>query len=249
MDFQRTPLRHSMNVLHFIILFAFISILINCKGQNKTDTKQTRVNVENKKLVGGGCDGCELMYVGMPKNMKSIDTSAGWTEKGQKLLLTGTVYKLGGRIPAPNVVVYYWQTDNNGYYSPKEGMDEQAKKHGHIRGWIKSDENGNYSIYTIRPTPYPNEDIPAHIHLSIKEPNIENEYYADLYFDDDLLYLKHKKKYGKRDRAGTELLRVLLDKKVQVAEHNIILGLNIPNYPIQNNAINQSGLNIGEDQP
>lgn len=185
----------------------------------------------------------------MPKNIKSIDTSAGWTEKGQKLLLTGTVYNLGGRIPAPNVVVYYWQTDNNGYYSPKEGIDEQAKQHGHIRGWVKSDENGNYSIYTIRPAPYPNEGMPAHIHLSIKEPNIENEYYAELYFDDDPLYLKHKKKYGKLDRAGTELLRVLLDKKVQVAEHNIILGLNIPNYPTQNNAINQSGLNIGEDQP
>lgn len=238
-----------MKILHFIILFPFISILTNCNGQNKTDTKQTRVNVENKKLVGGGCDGCELMYVGMPKNIKSIDTSAGWTEKGQKLLLTGTVYNLGGRIPAPNVVVYYWQTDNNGYYSPKEGIDEQAKQHGHIRGWVKSDENGNYSIYTIRPAPYPNEGMPAHIHLSIKEPNIENEYYAELYFDDDPLYLKHKKKYGKLDRAGTELLRVLLDKKVQVAEHNIILGLNIPNYPTQNNAINQSGLNIGEDQP
>ncbi len=125
MDFQTTTLRYEMKALHFIILFAYISILTNCNGQNKNDTKQTSVNVQKKKLVGGGCDGCELMYVGMPKNIKAIDTSAGWIEKGQKLLLTGTVYKLGGKIPAPNVVIYYWQTDNDGYYSPKKGMDEK----------------------------------------------------------------------------------------------------------------------------
>ncbi len=248
MDFQTTPLPYAMKALHFIF-FASMGILTSCNGQIKSDTKQAVVKTDKKKIVGGGCDGCELMYIGMPANIKSIDTSAGWTEKGQKLLITGTVYKLGGKIPEPNVIIYYWQTDNNGYYSPKEGMDEETKKHGHIRGWVKSDKNGKYSIYTIRPAPYPNEDIPAHIHLSIKELNIENEYYADLYFDDDPLYLKHKKKYGKLDRAGTEILRVLLDNKIQVAEHNIVLGLNIPNYPTQNNTIPQSGLNIGEDQP
>uniref|UniRef100_UPI00307EEFC6 hypothetical protein n=1 Tax=Ignavibacterium sp. TaxID=2651167 RepID=UPI00307EEFC6 len=30
---------------------------------------------------------------------------------------------------------------------------------------------------------------------------------------------------------------------------NIVLGLNIPNYPLKENKDNQSGLNIGEDQP
>ena len=77
MDFQTAPLRYAMKILHFIILIAFMSILTNCNGQNKTDTRQTKVNTDKKKLVGGGCDGCELMYVGMPKNIKAIDTSAG----------------------------------------------------------------------------------------------------------------------------------------------------------------------------
>jgi len=189
------------------------------------------------------------MYVGMPKNIKSIDTSAGWTEKGQKLLITGTVYKIGGKIPAPNVVIYYWQTDNNGYYSPKEGMDEQAKRHGHIRGWVKSDENGKYSIYTIRPAPYPNDIMPAHIHTSIKEPNIDDEYYIDEFvFDDDIL-LTGKKRKALENRGGGGILRVLIDKDLQVAEHNIVLGLNIPNYPEKNQTKLNSGLEIGEDNP
>lgn len=249
MDFQTTLLRYSMKVLHFIILFAFMSILTNCNGQIKTDKKQTEIKIDKKKLVGGGCDGCELMYVGMPENIKSIDTSAAWTEKGQKLLITGTVYKLGGKIPAPNIVIYYWQTDNNGYYSPNKGMDEKVKKHGHIRGWVKSDENGKYSIYTIRPAPYPNRDSPAHIHTSIKEPNINDEYYIDGFvFSDDILLTGGKRK-ALENRGGSGILRVLIDKNMQVAEHNIILGLNIPNYPEKNQTKINSGLEIGENNP
>ena len=149
-------------------LFVFLfSSLTGCNGQAKFNSAMPQ-NTDTKKLVGGGCDGCEIMFVGMPKNISSVDTSVGWTEKGQKLLVTGKVYKIDGKTPAPNVIIYYWQTDNKGYYSPKNGMDEKAKRHGHIRGWVKTDENGNYSIYTIRPAPYPNRDIPAHIHTSIK---------------------------------------------------------------------------------
>ncbi len=235
--------------IKIIILIALVGTLTNCNGQIKSDKKQIELKSERKKLVGGGCDGCELMYVGMPKNIKSIDTSAGWSEKGQKLLTTGTVYKLGGKIPAPNVIIYYWQTDNNGYYSPKDGKDEQAKRHGHIRGWVKSDENGKYSIYTIRPAPYPNDDMPAHIHTSIKEPNIEDEYYIDEFvFDDDIL-LTGKKRKALENRGGSGVLRVLIDKDYQLAEHNIILGLNIPNYPKKNQSKINSGLEIGEDNP
>jgi protocatechuate 3,4-dioxygenase beta subunit len=134
-------------------------------------------------------------------------------------------------------------------YSSNSETPKEAKEHGKLRGWVKSDENGNYKIKTSRPAAYPNQDIPQHIHLSIKEPDINNEYFADLYFDDDPLYLKHKKNYGKIDRAGTELLRVVLDNDIQIVEHNIVLGLNIPYYPSKNVTEIQSGLNIGEDQP
>ena len=231
------------------LFFVLLNFLTSCNGQTKSENNQSEIKTDQNKLVGGGCDGCELMYVGMPKNIKSIDTSSGWNEKGQKLLITGTVYKLGGKIPATNVIIYYWQTDSNGYYSPKDEMDEQAKRHGHIRGWVKSDENGKYSIYTIRPAPYPNDDMPAHIHISIKEPNIKDEYYIDEFvFDDDIL-LTGKKRKALENRGGSGVLRVLIDKDKLVAEHNIILGLNIPNYPEKNENQLQSGLEIGEDNP
>ena len=233
-----------IQLLLFVIPF---NLLTGCNGQTKNNTA-TSQNIDIEKLVGGGCDGCEIMFVGMPQNISSVDTSVGWTEKGQKLLVTGKVYKIDGKTPAPNVIVYYWQTDNNGLYSPTKGMDENAKRHGHIRGWVKTDEQGNYSIYTIRPAPYPNENIPAHIHTSIKEPNVENEYYIDEFvFDDDKLLTGEKRK-KLENRGGSGILRLLNKENLQIAEHNIILGLNIPNYPDTKKETKQSGLNIGEDQ-
>ncbi|MBK9461135.1 MAG: intradiol ring-cleavage dioxygenase [Sphingobacteriales bacterium] len=237
-------------LIYFGLFVSLLNFLTSCNGHTK-DNNQTVSNnpTVKSKLVGGGCDGCEIMYVGMPTNISPADTSAGWTQKGQKLLVTGIVFKLDGKTPAPNVVIYYWQTDNNGYYSPKQGMDEKAKRHGHIRGWVRTDENGKYSIYTIKPAPYPNENIPAHIHTSIKEPNIDNEYYIDEFiFDDDKLLTGEKRK-ALENRGGSGILRVLLSGDLQIAEHNIILGLNIPNYPETNKSETQSGLEIGEDNP
>lgn len=236
----------------FKILF-FLALLIifdSCSGQTKNTTPEHQKTTGKSKLIGGGCDGCEIMFVGMPSSIHAVDTSAGWTEKGQKLLVTGIVYRIDGKTPAPNVIIYYWQTDNSGYYSPKNGMDERAKQHGHIRGWVKTDKDGKYSIYTIRPAPYPNEDMPAHIHTSIKEPNINNEYYIDEFvFDDDKLLIPAKKKNPLENRGGSGILRVLISGDLQIAEHNIILGLNIPDYPETVKVEKQSGLDIGEDNP
>lgn len=235
-----------------IIQFALIGLLFStftgCNGQTNPG-KATQENTGSKTIVGGGCEGCELMYAGMPETISSVHTSIGWTQGNQKLMVTGKIFQPDGKTAAPNVIIYYWHTDDKGLYASNDQTPEKVKPHGNLRGWVRSDENGNYTIKTSRPAPYPGEDIPQHIHLSIKEPGLNNEYYADLYFDDDPLYLKHQKKYGKLDRAGTEILRVLLDSNVQVAEHNIVVGLNIPGYPAKSEAVNQSGLNIGEDQP
>ncbi|WP_353096426.1 intradiol ring-cleavage dioxygenase [Empedobacter brevis] len=227
------------NILLLCLLF------VSCNGQtNEKGQKETTA------IVGGGCDGCELMYIGMPEEISSVSTSPGWNEKGQKLIVTGTVFQPDGKTPAPNVILYYWQTDAGGYYTPKPEMEERTKRHGYIRGWVKTGVNGKYTIKTIRPAPYPDEDSPAHIHLSVKEPGITNEYYTDeIHFDDDKLLIPYKKKNKLENRGGSGIVRILLQDSLQIAEHDIVLGLNIPNYPQKVTADISSGLSIGEDQP
>jgi protocatechuate 3,4-dioxygenase beta subunit len=218
-------------MLKLLPLFFALS-LVGCQRQSPADAVPAKqpAQVKSTVLVGGGCDGCELMFVGIPENIKAVDTSAAWREEGQKLLVKGTVFKKDGTTPAPGVILYYWHTDNEGYYSPRPGMDKRAERHGHIRGWLKTGADGKYALYTIRPAPYPNEDMPAHMHPSIKEPGL-NEYYIDEFvFDDDPLLTPAKRK-ALENRGGSGIMKVTIANGMQVAERDIILGRNIPDYP------------------
>jgi protocatechuate 3,4-dioxygenase, beta subunit len=241
-------MKNLIKIILFPIAVAFIN---SCNGQQAVKQEDTKLlpNSNSSKPVGGGCDGCEIMFVGMPKIINATDTCAAWNTAGQQLLVTGKAFKIDGKTPAPNVVIYYWQTDNTGHYTKKEGMDPIAQKHGFARGWVKTDENGKYWIYTIKPAPYPNDVLPAHIHTSIKEPNVKNEYYIDEFvFDDDPLLTTAKRK-TLENRGGSGIMRLVINGDLQIAEHNIILGLNVPNYPDSKGAKQNSGLEIGEDNP
>jgi protocatechuate 3,4-dioxygenase beta subunit len=211
-----------------VIAFMLFSILVSCGESSINENEQT---TKNQNMVGGPFQNREFMFIGMPEIINSIDTSAGWNQNGQKLLITGTIFKKDGKTPAPDVILYYYHTDVDGYYSSNEEMDKRALPHGYIRGWIKSDEQGKYSIYTVRPAPYPSLGDPAHIHPSIKEPTIDNAYYIDAFvFEGDPLLTKTKRKNYK-GRGGSGILTTSLKGDLQVVEHDIILGLNIPNYP------------------
>ncbi|MFT3681594.1 MAG: hypothetical protein QM791_15090 [Ferruginibacter sp.] len=211
----------------FSVLLA--GIFISCGDQ--AEQAAVKPAATEPVIVGGGCDGCEIMYVDMPGIIDAADTSAGWNERGQRLLVTGKLFKKNGITPQDGVILYYWQTDNSGHYSPVAGMNEKAKRHGHIRGWVKSGKEGTYSIYTIRPASYPGSNNPAHIHISVKEPGIKDEYYIDeLVFDDDP-FLTTERRKEHQNRGGSGILFPGNEKGMLVARHDIVLGLNIPGYP------------------
>lgn len=206
-------------------------MVVACNGQSQNAGPNSESSAHR---VGGDCEAgyCELMYEGMPEEINSVDTSAGWFETGQKLIVSGTVFKIDSKSPAPNVIVYYHHTDNDGYYSARNDKPENQTRHGHLRGWVKTDETGKYTIYTIRPAPYPNGDIPAHIHWLIKEPDIENEYWVDdLVFDDDKLLAPYRRNNSFENRGGSGIVQVVQRNDVQIARHDFVLGLNIPYYP------------------
>lgn len=200
--------------------------------------------------VGGACEDCDIMYINQPQIISPVDTSLGWYESGDKLLLTGKIFEPDGTTPAKDILLYYWQANAMGVYPDGKQLDKSAKRHGYIRGWVKTNDKGEYSIYTIRPGAYPNDNTPAHIHILIKEPGFPNEYYIDdINFDDDPLLIPSLKKYPPEKRGGSGIVRLLRKDSLFVAEHNIVLGLNIPHYPHKEKEKISSGLNIGEDQP
>jgi protocatechuate 3,4-dioxygenase beta subunit len=187
------------------------------------------------KKVGGMCEGCEAIYESpVPfEQLKAFILLPGTTWNGKKPLgINGVVYKADGKTPAPGVVLYLYHTDETGHY-PKKGDEKGwAKRHGYIRGWLKTNEKGEYKFGTLRPGSYPDSPVPAHVHVTVKEPGI-NEYYIDefLFADDPLLTAE--KRDHLPNRGGSGIVKLIDVGNMYKGERNIYLGKNIPDYPLK----------------
>ena len=184
-----------------------------------------------KPKIGGNCEGCEAIFespVALDK-LDYIDTLPGCGEPGPNIEISGVIYRKDGKTPAPGVVLYVYHTDQSGLYSNKLNQPGWAKRHGSIRGWIRTNEKGEYRFYTQIPASYPNSNNPKHIHPTIKEPGL-NEYWIDEFiFDDDPLFQPPKP--GQKARGGSGVLHPEMKDGLYRAKRDIILGLNVPGYP------------------
>ena len=218
-----------MKQLILFIAFAFVAVANGC-----SQTGEARKPGDPKQIkgVGGGCEGCEAIYESpVPfEKLKSVDTLPDYYEVGAKISISGIVYKADGRTPAKDVVLYVYHTDQKGLYATRGIETGWGKRHGYIRGWVKTDENGFYAFYTLVPASYPNRSQPKHIHPVIKEPG-KNEYYIDefLFDDDPLLTAAERKK--QEQRGGNGIIKTVLKDGILQATRHIILGRNIPAYP------------------
>lgn len=180
--------------------------------------------------VGGPCDGCEAIYEYGDRELSSEITMPLYDKCESKLRLTGKVFQSDGVTPAPNVVLYIYHTNEDGIYEKRGNEKGFGKRHGFIRGWLKTDSDGCYVINTFRPGAYPDLEGPAHIHVTVKEPGMNEYYISDFLFDDDpLLTPKHRSREKNRGGSGIVTLEKL--DEIWVAQRDIVLGLNIPDYP------------------
>ena len=104
---------------------------------------------------------------------------------GELAVFRGTVKTEDGT-PIPGAVIDVWQNSANRFYAVQQ---PDVQPPNNLRGRYKSDENGNYEIRTVRPTPYPiPDDGPvgqllndtgrhpwraAHIHAKVSAPGFE----------------------------------------------------------------------------
>ncbi len=204
-----------------------IAILLLLTGSINVWAQQSG---NNSRRVGGGCEGCEAVFEYGSKKLLWVDTLPDFKEPGPALEISGTIYKRDGNTPASNVILYVYHTDQKGNYPVKGNETGWGKRHGYIRGWIKTNADGKYKFYTLRPASYPNSRAPQHIHPIIKEPGT-NEYWIDEYLFSDDPFLDDEAKSSQRKRGGSGI--ITLTKKPDgtwVGKRDIVLGLNIPDY-------------------
>ena len=102
----------------------------------------------------------------------AIDAPAGvsWktvlskkSDRDEPMMISGTVFQPDGKTPAPNILIYFYHTDTEGYY----GRGNGEIRHGHFRGWMLTDTKGRYQFESIKPAAYPDRTFAAHVHMTL----------------------------------------------------------------------------------
>lgn len=134
----------------------------------------------------------------------------------------GVVYKPDGRTPASNVVVYAYQTDAGGRYSRGTPETEWSRRHGLLRGWVRTGSDGRYAFDTIKPGPYPDRQFPAHVHLTVLEPGRPPYWIDDIVFAGEFGVTDTYRR-ERENRGGDGIVTLTRNGGVLLARRNIIL--------------------------
>ncbi len=181
----------------------------------------------NYRLVGGSCEGCEAVLEYGDEGLNSVDTLPLFEDNEPKIKVAGTVYLPDGKTPAEGVILYLYHTNAEGIYPTRGSEEGWGRRHGYIRGWVKTDATGNYEFYTFRPGTYPSRTEPAHIHLTILEP--DGKYYwvqSYLFAGDPLL-----RDIKKAPRGGSgNVLQLAEGGQLLEGSRDITLGRNVQGY-------------------
>jgi protocatechuate 3,4-dioxygenase beta subunit len=148
--------------------------------------------------------------------------------EGPALTVEGRLFQADGVTPATGVIVYAYHTGRDGLYAPRNGEPPR------LRAWLRTGPQGEFRLETIRPAPYPNDRIPAHIHFQAWGTGIATQYLEDLLFDDDRLVTDRERKRSRElgrfafvqpVRAGSVSIQLRLKPAGDRMEESILHGL------------------------
>lgn len=169
------------------------------------------------------CEGCEAIYETAFDDLSWSAAIPPADEPGEPLVLSGIVYAPDGRTPASDVVVYAHHTDAEGVYPTRGDEKGWGRRHGYLRGWVKTDASGRYRFETIRPGAYPGREAPEHIHLIVKEPDKPEYWIDDVVFEGDPLVTDAMRR-RLQNRGGSGVVKLSRsDDGTWQAERDIIL--------------------------
>jgi protocatechuate 3,4-dioxygenase beta subunit len=121
-------------------------------------------------------------------------------EPGERIFLYGKIYEEDGKTPASGILVYAYHTNIEGIYEKKGNETGNGRRHGHLRGWMLTNDQGSYAMSTTKPAPYPNLNEPAHVHITLSGTHLEEYWIPSTFFEGDSLinqqHIEENRKLG-----------------------------------------------------
>lgn len=145
---------------------------------------------------------------------------------GERIVVSGKVLNENGQ-PLANTLIEIWQANSAGRYVHKIDQHDAPIDPNFLgTGRCRTDAEGNYKFYTIKPGAYPwgnhpNAWRPNHIHFSLFGANITNRLVTQMYFPGDPL-LQHDPIFLGVPPKGRDLLISKFD--LGVTEESFALG-------------------------
>jgi protocatechuate 3,4-dioxygenase beta subunit len=127
-----------------------------------------------------------------PPSVDLTTNTTGQPSIGERIVIAGTITDEDGR-PVPNTMIEVWQANATGRYDhPGDRHDAPLDPNFHGVGRVFTDEQGRYSLLTIRPGAYPwpnhyNGWRPTHVHFSYFGPSFATRLITQMYFPGDPL--------------------------------------------------------------
>ena len=215
-----------MTVRKNILILFIISLCLTLYGCLYTAENRDNSTESVSLVEATGQENCNWCGTSEAPNTISWKTTIPSTEEpGEKLIISGTIYRSDGKTPAKDVIVYVYHTNIKGIY-PKKGNEKgNGKYHGYLRGWMKTNSMGHYEFETIRPAPYHTHGgEPAHIHYTIQDHDYPEYWLTATWFSDDPRVTDDYKKSVKRNGGFSNIITLTKDDhNVLRGERNIIL--------------------------
>jgi protocatechuate 3,4-dioxygenase beta subunit len=158
-------------------------IFLNCTNSTENKSSAAITQVKSQEPLPS-CEWCGAMDA--PEELSWSTNIADENEPGERLVLNGKVFNKDGT-PAAGVLIYAYHTNLQGIYEKKGDETGNGKRHGHLRGWIKTDAQGRYQFNTIKPAAYPSRSEPAHVHFTLSSENMPEYWIESTLFNDDPL--------------------------------------------------------------
>jgi protocatechuate 3,4-dioxygenase beta subunit len=172
------------------ILAIAMPLMVNCKSVSAEDSNTLSLIKQNAVAPTNEWSGA----FDAPANVSWKTALSKDSDKGEKMIISGTIFESDGKTPAPNVLIYLYHTDTEGYYG-RNG----EHRHGRFRGWMLTDTKGRYEFHTIKPAPYPGRSFAAHIHTTVTTKNLKEDWIDNYLFEGDkLISERERREAGKK---------------------------------------------------